>query len=147
MRSDVKYILTTELTALKDKIIANHIKAGQKASGKTASSFKVVIVGDSATLFARKAIGTLETGRKGGKVPKGFYHIIKQWAIDKQLSVDNVSTFAYFVSKKIAESGTDLFRRGGRNDIYSKEIKTAVTIIKSKLTERFSKETINIKIN
>ena len=50
-------------------------------------------------------------------------------------------------SKKIAESGTDLFRRGGRNDIYSKEIKTAVTSIKSKLTERFSKEIINIKIN
>lgn len=153
MRNDVNYILSSQLGILKERIIANHISAGQKASGRTIASLKVLMDDTSGTLFGDKSlkgapIGTLETGRKAGKVPQGFYKIILQWALDKGITVDgNIKSFAYFVAKKIASEGTGLFKSGGRKDIYSNEIPLTIENIKRLLTERFTTELTNIKIN
>ena len=148
MRNDVNYILTSELTALKERIIANHIAAGQKASGDTIASMKVEMTDTTGTLYGRKAFGTLETGRVAGKVPFGFYKIILEWAENKGIQVDgSIKTFAYFVAKKIHAEGTLLHLQGGRKDIYSNEIPITIANIKRLLTERFTKEITNIKIN
>ena len=143
-------ILKYELEILKRRIIANHIAAGQKASGRTIDSLKVETDKTSGTLFGRKAIGTVETGRRGGRVPKGFYYVIQQWVINKGISFTSVrerNTFAYFVSKKIAAEGTSLFKKGGRNDIYSNELPSTIENIKDRLIKNYVESIINIKTN
>ena len=69
-------IIKYELTDLRQRIIDNHIRARQKASGKTIASLRVEITENSGILWGRKAFGTLETGRRPGRVPTGFYKII-----------------------------------------------------------------------
>ena len=150
MKDSAKIILEEELNILKQRIINNHLAAGQKASGRTIASLNVESDRTSAALFGRKAIGTLETGRKGGRVPKGFYYIIQKWVIDKGLTFDSVrerNTFAYFVSKKIAAEGTTLFKSGGRSDIYSSEIKETSENIRERIAKDYVESIINIKIN
>ena len=68
-----RQILQDELEELRVAIIAHHISAGQKASGKTAASMHVEVTETRGTLFGRSAFGTLETGRKAGKVPQRLF--------------------------------------------------------------------------
>ena len=88
--SDVKNILSDELESLKLRIIANHEKAGQKASGRTEASLHVEVTEDEGIIFGRNAFGTLETGRKGGNVPNNFSDIIKKWARDKGINISPI---------------------------------------------------------
>lgn len=149
-RSQTKQILSEELESLRKRIIERHIAAGQKASGRTISSLSVTVNDDEGTLYGRKAFGVLETGRRGGKVPKGFYKIIQQWVKDKGLSFSNVrerNTFAYFVSRKIAAEGTRLHRSGVTEDIYSTEIEKTVEAIHKRVFGIFEKDVDSIHIN
>ena len=146
-KAEARKVVQEELNALRQKIIDNHLRAGQKASGRTIQSLHVDVDDDGGTLFGRKAFGTLETGRRGGKVPKGFYHIILQWVKDKGINVEKPKTFAYFVARKIAREGTKLYRQGGRDDIYSNEIpKTEESILK-RITGLLGAEVEHININ
>lgn len=138
----------------RQNIIQRHIAAGQKASGRTIASMHTEAVttetSTTVTLFGRKFFQGLETGRKGGKVPKGFYYIIKQWAIDKKLPFSNnreLCTFSYFVARKIAKEGTKLFRDGGRNDIYSPEIQAAQNDIRELISWFMNEEMKSIPLN
>lgn len=71
---------------------------------------------------------TLEVGRVGGNVPRGFYYIIKEWAREKGLSVDNLGTFAYFTARKIAREGT---ARGREHvDVYSTHVNNCMVQIR-----------------
>ena len=117
-RKEIKGILNEELESLRQRIVENHIQAGQRASGRTIKSLHVVVDDDHGILFGRKAFGVLETGRGPGKVPKGFYKIIRQWMIDKGIQVEKPKSFAYLVARKIAEKGTRLYRTGKHEDIY-----------------------------
>ena len=77
-------------------------------------------------------IPTLEVGREGGKVPRGFYYIIREWTREKGLSFANEqerATFAYFVARKIARTGT---RRHVTNaDVYSTPVVQAKDEVKN----------------
>ena len=146
-KEDAKKVVQEELNALRQKIIDNHLRAGQKASGRTISSLHVEVDESEGTLFGRKAFGTLETGRRGGKVPKGFYHIILQWMKDKRINVEKPKTFAYFVARKIAREGTKLYRQGGRDDIYSNEIPKTEESILNRITGLLSAEVEHINLN
>ena len=146
-KEDAKRVVSEELGALRQRIIDNHLKAGQKASGRTIASLRIEVDNDGGTLFGRKAFGTLETGRKGGRVPKGFYHIILQWVKDKKIQVEKPKTFAYFVARKIAKEGTSLYRRGGRDDIYSNEIPKTTESVLKRITELLSADVESIHIN
>lgn len=147
MRIEQKQILSTELESLRERIIQNHFAAGQKASGKTAKSMRVIMEEDSGELIGRKAFGTLETGRKGGKVPAGFATIILRWAQDKGIKVDNPKSFAFLVARKIAREGTLLHRQGGRADIYSTEIPKTIDRLIERLTENQITEIKSIFVN
>lgn len=140
-------VVREELENLKQKIIDNHLRAGQKASGRTIASLRIEATDDTGILFGRKAFGTLETGRRGGRVPKGFYHIILQWVKDKGIQVENPKTFAWFVSRKIAREGTSLYRQGGRADIYSNEIPNTTETILRRLTGAFGADVESINLN
>lgn len=149
-RSQTKQVLSEELESLRKRIIERHIAAGQKASGRTISSLSVTVNDDEGTLYGRKAFGVLETGRRGGKVPKGFYKIIQQWVKDKGFSFSSVrerNTFAYFVSRKIAAEGTRLHRSGVTEDIYSTEIEKTVEAIHKRVFGIFERDIDSIHIN
>lgn len=146
-KEDAKKVVSEELESLRQRIIANHLKAGQKASGRTIASLRVDADEDGGTLYGRKAFGTLETGRRGGKVPKGFYRIIYQWMQDKGIQVERPKSFSYLVARKIAREGTKLYRQGGRDDIYSNEIPKTIESIGDKVRGLLMMEVEHINLN
>ena len=147
MRDKVMELVSSELEALKQKIIENHQEAKQVASGRTIASMKVEVTEDGGILWGRSAFGTLETGRKGGKVPAGFWKIIRQWMDDKGIQVEKPDSCAYLVARKIAREGTQLFRNGGRSDIYSSEIKGTIERMSDKIGLLFGSEVEHINLN
>lgn len=147
LRDKVMELVASELEALKQRIIENHRSAGQVASGRTIASLKVEITEDGGVLWGRSPFGTLETGRKGGKVPAGFWKIIRQWMDDKGIQVEKPDSFAYLVARKIAKEGTQLFRNGGRSDIYSPEVKDTVERVSDGIGILFGSEVEHINLN
>lgn len=152
LRADAPAILNEELQRLKQRIIDNHIAAGQRASGRTIESIRVVVTpspdGASGEIDARAYFSGLETGsrpwssihtktRKDGteypSAPKWFIEIVKDWAGTKGINLDS----PWGVATKIMTSGSALFRDGGRNDIFSNEIPEALENISSRLAGLF----------
>lgn len=146
-KSEALSILEYELNAFKQRVIENHIRAGQKASGRTISSLRVEIISDGGIVWGRKSFATLETGRKGGKVPRGFYKIIYDWIIDKGLIFEKPKSVAYLIARKIEREGSKLYRDGGRDDIYSKEIERTTEIIMNKVFGIFERDIKHINLN
>lgn len=146
-RKEIKGILTEELEKLKERIIENHIRAKQKASGRTIKSLHVSVDDNHAILFGRKAFGVLETGRGPGRVPKGFYHIILQWVEDKKIKVDKPKSFAYLVARKIAREGTELYRSGSTEDIYSSDVEKTIMEIMNRVFGIFMSDVSHINLH
>jgi len=159
-----RIILQEELEALRLSIIGNHLKAGQKASGRTAASLRVEVSEDSGTLWGRNAFGVLETGRKGGRVPKDFQGIIMQWMRDKGIHAAPIPyltdrphkytpqqrgelRMSYLIARKIRKEGTRLFRTGGRSDIYTPEVEKAVKNIGDRMLSLIKQKIEHIKLN
>ena len=121
------------------------------ASGRTKASIKVEAVELTFTLLGRHPFATVETGRRAGKVPIDFLKILKQWAVDKQISLEPINyvrvpsdrwqpkytpqeralnAFTGAVAHSIRTQGSALHRSGGRADIYSEEIERTITNIR-----------------
>ena len=164
MELSPRIILQEELDKLRMNIIANHLKAGQKASGRTAASLHVEVTEDGGTLWGRKAFGVLETGRKAGRVPQNFQQIIMKWMSDKGIKAAPIPyltnrphkytpqqrgqmRLSYFIAKKIREQGTKLFRSGGRDDIYSREIEKTMQNVGDRMLTLIKTEVEHIKLN
>lgn len=146
-KNEALRIMRSELDALRLRIIERHINAGQKASGKTIASLHIEMLEDKGILWGRQAFEVLESGRKGGKVPKGFYKIIQQWVNDKGIQVKNPKSFSYLVARKIANEGTSLFCKGGRTDIYSTDMDKTIENIKNKVFGIFEKDVEHINLH
>ena len=150
------------LSETRDKIRANMDAQKVNASGRTSASIRVEpyeggvkLVGGTdsdhkiedypailGTLDASDTapIPTLEVGRVGGNVPRGFYYIIREWSREKGLNFSNErerGTFAYFVARKIARSGTK--RSTAPLDIYSTPVDEAKAKINEILRESLSR--------
>lgn len=147
LRDKVMELVSSELEALKQKVIENQKNSGLVASGRTIASMKVEVMEDGGVLWGRSPFGTLETGRKPGKVPAGFWKIIRQWMDDKGIQVQKPDSFAYLVARKIANEGTQLFRNGGRDDIYSPEVKDTVERVSQGIGILFGSEVEHINLN
>lgn len=135
----IQQILREELEALKTRISGNIDKAGQKASGKTQEGMSVTVTGNTGVLTGREAFSTLERGsfpwtKKYKRTPKWFIDIIQQWIEDKSLE-NKLSAGA--VATKIRLAGSKLHREGGRADIYSPEIETALSNIRNRIGDYF----------
>lgn len=147
---EVQNIVFEELEDLRKRIISNIDSSGRRASGRTSESMRTDVSENRGVLFGRMAFGTLETGRKPGKVPVGFYQIIKQWVIDKGISFDSQSernSFAYLVSRKIAREGTQLYRTGAEADVYTTEVPETIERIKDRVGFLMRLEFESIKLN
>ncbi len=147
VKDNVLAVVADELDALRERIIANHEAAGQVASGRTRDSIRVERTEDGGILWGRQAFGVLETGRKPGRVPKGFYHIIRQWVDDKGIRVPNPDSFSYLVARKIAREGTEMYRTGQKKDIYSTDMEKAIREIERKVLGIFDTEVEHINLN
>ena len=134
--ADIRNSILTILERCKSDIETNMETQNINASGRTVGRLAVVSddKGLRLGLFGNShaPLGTLEVGRAGGKVPAGFYQIIKQWTRDKGLQFGTESergTFAYFVARKIAREGTQRHRLPV--DVYSTPAKAARNEIES----------------
>ena len=159
----VTQILTEELTSLKAVITNNIRAAGEWATGKTAASMQVQVTGMMGELMGRRAFGTLETGRRPGRIPRNMRDIIYEWMQAKGIHADPMPyvrpgrhkyptaqmrgdmSMAGAIAYTIKTRGTLLYREGGRNDIYSQAIPEAVARINARLGGIF-KATIESQI-
>lgn len=153
-------ILRDELEQLRLRIIANMERVGAIASGRTRDSMHVEASAEGGILYGGlpqgAPFGTLETGRRGGAVPYGFAAIILKWMeakgikatpIGKQTQQSADKSLAWAISRRIAKSGTSLFRRGGRADVYSNEIPTTIDNISRRMLDVLRLQVESIKIN
>ena len=79
---------------------------------------------------------TVQFGRPEGRVPRGFYYILKEWSREKGLTFSKESersTFAYFLSRKIAREGTERHRTPDEQ-VYTPPVTQAVAQIKQAVT-------------
>lgn len=109
LKQDIMKVLARAQDDIRTLIQAN----GINATGRTSASIHIKETDTGVYLVGggehTAPIPTLEIGRPGGGVPRGFYYIIRQWTRDKGLpfSTDRErNTFSYFVSRKIARQGT-----------------------------------------
>lgn len=146
---NTKNVVIDRLNRLKDEIVGNIESNGITASGRTQRSFEVVEYDGGVRLIAkagdRAPIPTLEVGREGGKIPKGFYLILAQWSRDKGLSFSSERermTFAYFLSKRIAQEGT--LRARQPVDVYGTATKKAASDIKEMMFASVKQQIMSI---
>ena len=119
LRDKVMELVSSELEALKQKVIENQKNSGQIASGRTIASMKVEVTEDGGGL----------------------------WMDDKGIQVQKPDSFAYLVARKIANEGTQLFRNGGRDDIYSPEVKDTVERVSQGIGILLGSEVEHINLN
>ena len=159
--------VVNEVEALKARVIANMRAEGAVASGNTIKSLKVVKYADGVKLVSaqRMPFGTLETGRRGGRIPHSFNMIIYDWMKQKGIHGQPIPykterphkytpqergdrSLAWVISKHIKERGTSLYRKGGRNTIYSQEIQKTIDKINAKIVAIMKAEVVQtIKLN
>lgn len=161
-------IVGEEFDSFIKKVVANHIRAGQKASGRTMQSIRKNLTDEGGVVFARAYFGVLETGRKPGAVPKDFQSVILQWMKDKGISAEPVPyirkssskwqpkyspqergdlSLAGAIAYRIRKEGTKLYRNGGRDDIYSNEIPKTVENILDRIMAVFARDVEHINLN
>lgn len=149
--SQTTQVLMEEMESLRAAIINNIRTTGQWASGATAASMQVITSGNTVSLVGRSPFGTLETGRKAGKVPRNMAEIIYRWMqakgihgtpmpykTNRQHKYPDAQTrgdmyMASAISHTIATMGTRLYRNGGRDDVYSTEIPKTMERIQQRL--------------
>lgn len=124
MAENLEDKIAARLEQLRTDIVANIESKRITASGRTQRSLQVRRYNSGVELVAlagdRAPLTTLEIGREGGRVPRGFTAILTQWSRDKGLSFYNERerrTFAYFLGRRIAKEGT--LRARQHEDVYS----------------------------
>lgn len=157
-------IINEELERAKLIIIQHIWKNGQNASGRTVDSLHVVMNPEGGTLFGRNFFGTMETGRRAGKIPYGFSGIILQWMRDKGIHGTPIAyktnrahkytpqergdlSMASAIARTIARSGTRLYRKGGRADVYSDVIPETMERLGNRLMQLIHLYMETIKLN
>ena len=125
------------LERCKTQIQANMASHNINASGRTSKSLTVERYAGGVRLISKgekvAPFETVQYGRQAGKVPKGFYYIIKEWSREKGLTFDRESersTFAYFLSRKIAREGTQRHRTPDEQ-VYTPAVTEAVKEIRA----------------
>ena len=135
MATTITETLQKHLTNVKTKVEQRMGDYGRNASGRSVGSLTVSVNGAVGTLYGSSSFLVMEKGRAGGKVPMNFVGIIKQWIIDKGLSVTPIpstrknakytpyerglNSFAGAVAYSIMKHGTKLHRDNGYNDIFT----------------------------
>lgn len=129
-----------ELERVKADILANMEAKDINASGRTSRSIGVqryeagVRLGIFPDGERVAPMETLEVGRPGGPVPRGFAAILYQWSIDKGIPFAKDSdrrSFAYLLGRRIARDGTIRFHVP--QDVYTTAVANGVERIKKRI--------------
>lgn len=139
------------LERVKNRISSNIDTTGTRASGRTQESMWIEQTTTGGRLWGRKYFQSVELGRPAGRVPFNFVGIIKQWIIDKGLSIRQIpyksekrkhkysveehslNMAAGAIAHTIETTGTRLYKEGGRRDIYSEVISEEVAQLRKQL--------------
>lgn len=161
LQEHTRRTLIDALARLRSNILVNHMTAEQAASGETARSLRVEDTSFGAALFGREYFGTLEDGRKPGAVPQDFNDIIAQWIVDKGIAFESIPyirqesakwqpkytpeqrglmSLVGAIAHKIRTEGTQLYREGGRKDIFTNEIEQTKGEVKKALAGIYATE-------
>lgn len=147
--ANIQEILQTHLENVKTKVAQAMADNQRNASGRSVASLTVAVNGNVGTLYGSKSFLAMERGRKGGKVPFGFVGIIKQWIIDKGISVAPIpakrrnvkytpherglNSFAGAVAYTIMKEGTRLYRDKAFNDIFTSAVNEELELMSKEL--------------
>lgn len=163
-------VLREELEALRQRIIANMERDGAVASGRTRNSLRVEVDEGGGILYGGlptgAPFGTLETGsapfghaRFGyPSIPlkRSFASIIYDWMQDKGIRAQPIGrqsqeaadrSLSWAIATTIRKHGTQLYRKGGRSDIYSNEIPATVDNIGRRLLDVLTIQVQSINLN
>jgi hypothetical protein len=143
-----KELIYEFLDSIKDDIIREQEAQGRVASGNSINGYIVVASSTVGTLYGASYVGTLETGRKPGKIPKNLRFTIWDWINDKGLFARETEkkkkSIAYLIARKIANEGTLLHRQGGNSGVISDAItEERLKEFSDKLLDSFVNETVN----
>lgn len=143
MSVEVIKILSRSANTAINEIRGNLSATGTTATGNTARSlnFEIDQDGDNLVLriFGRGYFTTVETGRKAtpqyDKPSREFVAAIREWAKAK-----GVNAPAYAIARSIHKRGTELFRKGGREDIIQPVEKSLLDNIAEEILDAYADE-------
>lgn len=130
MEYDLEAVLCDFAKNVIVKIQENLESTGTNASGRTSDSLEYEVVeGNRLIIKGRPYFRGVEEGRPGGGIPHNMTSIISKWIDDKGIAshfgIENERqqrSVAYLIGQKIKREGTELYRNGGRDDIYTNVI-------------------------
>lgn len=158
-------LLTERLGWLAEQVRANHIQAGQVASGKLRDSIVAYVDDQEESIIGHvDALSYIESMEQGNApwepiptkqakdghvydyVPKWFAEAIGKWMADKHIQ-ETKERNRYAVAWKIIHDGTLLYRQGGRSDIYSEITKAVAEEIADELVMEVVTQIKTITLN
>ena len=143
-----------------DQLDATHTTA----SGRAKRSLRIEYSTERATLYGCDYFDRLESGNPPRSMSTSFVRTIRQWMLDKGISASPVSyvrreserwrpkyipqergelMLAGAIAHKIAQEGTQLYRDGGRTDIYTDIINEEVGRLREQLAATIKKQLID----
>lgn len=146
---NVQEMIRLHLENVKSKIVQAMADNQRNASGRSVASLSIEVSGNKGVLYGSKSFLVMERGKKPGKVPYRFRDIIKQWIIDKGISVTPIPTkkrqskytpherglnsMAGAIAYKIMKEGTKLHRDNGYNDIFTSAVRDELKVLENEL--------------
>lgn len=146
---NVQEMIRLHLENVKSKIVQAMADNQRNASGRSVASLSIEVSGNKGVLYGSKSFLVMERGKKPGKVPYRFRDIIKQWIIDKGISVTPIPTkkrqskytpherglnsMAGAIAYKIMKEGTRLHRDNGYNDIFTSAVRDELKVLEDEL--------------
>lgn len=138
LSEEIRQILLEELEALRERITQNMSGADLIVTGKTRDSMVASVQGNAGVLTGRQAFATLEKGsrpwsKRPKRVPKFFADLIGEWIDARGLDLNQ-----WAVARTIIDKGSSLYRKGGRNDIYSPELQKTIDTIGQRVVDHYA---------
>lgn len=116
---------------------------GTSATGKTAKSLRYVIEEGTSKIvlevLGRPYFATVETGRKATpdkKPSRAMINNIKEWVSAR----GKPESAVWAIATKIQKEGTELFKKGGRTDIYTDQKETFADQLYQSITNEMADE-------
>lgn len=137
----VMAILSNNANSFINKIGANLDSTGTSATGESKKSLHYEITEEGATIvlqvFGKPYFAVVETGRKpGGGVGRAMIDNITKWVNARGKD----ESMVWAIAKSIDKSGTKLFQKGGRTDIYTDHKEGFADKIFMEVTENIANE-------
>lgn len=157
----IQRIISDTLELIRKRMTENMDAQGRTTTGKSNRSLTITMHSDNGgTLTGSGSWLAMERGRKGGRVPRNFFSLIRQWIIDKGIAVRplpykrpkagiglspqerGLRSMAGAIAYTIMKKGTRLHRTGGFNNIYSTPIQEGLEAMHKEL-HAYVAETVN----